>query len=132
LNELKASDNRFSPKETQESLGFVAQAFIRPLRLLMSPFQVPPDTVQFQEPRKLHAPVRAVPREQCNPERCILVDDEEFPRLPYFQASLMPLDVVRRIVGEYRDRMVEIINQRYDVIDQQMARVLPLPNPSTK
>jgi hypothetical protein len=129
LNEFNATDNRFSPKETQELLRFVTQAFIRPLRLLMSPFQVPPDTVQLQEPRKMHAPVRPVPLEQCNPERRILVEDEDFPMLPYFQASSMPLDVVRRMVGEYTDRMVEIINRRYDVIDQQMAHVLPLLNP---
>jgi hypothetical protein len=55
-------------------------------------------------------------------------EEKDFPTLPFFTAPTVPLEVLRKMIGRYTDSMIAIINERYDFIDQQMARVLPLLN----
>jgi hypothetical protein len=40
----------------------------------------------------------------------------------------MPLEELRRCVRQYTQQMIDVIDRRYDLIDQQMERVLPLLN----
>jgi hypothetical protein len=128
VSQMNATDAIFTPTETENFLCYVTQVLIRPIRLLMHPFYSPPNISREQQPRKLNRPVPPVPLMQCNPVKTVRLEEHDFPMLPFFTTTTLPLEDLRRMVTQYTDGMIAIINERYDFIDQEMARVLPLLN----
>jgi hypothetical protein len=73
------------------------------------------------EERKVSRPV---PLQQGVELRTALREGQEFPQPPSFQAETIPLAELRRVVNEYTGRIIEIIDQLYDVIDAQLTRAI--------
>jgi hypothetical protein len=121
LNEFNATEVQFSPRQSDALLTSVTQTFILPIRLLVYPYGGISQPSTVVEKRKVSRPV---PLEQCVELQTVLREGQEFPLPPDFQAETMPLAELRHVVNEYTDRTIEMINQRYDVIDVQLARAV--------
>jgi hypothetical protein len=128
VNHFNSGEGNFSPKQTQEFLSFVTQTLIRPIRLLLHPWYGAENTAGVAEPRKMSAPPKPVALGDCRIPSVVIPDDQQFPILPFFQTDTMPLEDLRRCVRQYTQQMIDVINKRYDLIDQQMGSVLPLLN----
>ena len=114
----------FSTSETAELIKFITTSFLRPLRLVLSPYYLKTHTGYILEMKKVFRPVEPVPLDECVQEFDVTPEDELFPIVNIPQGvETIDMATMKQIIRQYTDDMVKTIEKRYDTLEGQMAKL---------
>ncbi|KAK8888492.1 hypothetical protein M9Y10_039571 [Tritrichomonas musculus] len=126
----KEPEFQFTPEETTELIKQVTSSFLRPLRLILHPFYIE-RSCRIDQPNyfKVFQPVNPVPLSECTEILPVIEEDKEFPILNIPQDGTMNLEAMKNMIKMYTDGIIATIEKRYDVLDDQVAKLNPLTSP---
>ena len=122
--EYNAAEDRFTKVQTQALLKYIDQAFLKPIRLITYPFRHEPQLRCKVEERKVFMPVTPDPLSECVEDEHVFEGDYEFPLLPFPRhVSSMTLKDMKEMIEQYTNNVIDIINKRYDLLEQEVAKM---------
>lgn len=125
---MEGGEFLYPPETAEEIVKFIIMTFLRPMRLLMIPFLYDNHSSINCEMRKISQPVKPQPLAECVQYYPVTNENEDFPLLSFPRTDDMKLWDMKQMIQQYTQSVVDIINKRYDNMEEQMKKINPLLN----
>lgn len=121
--DFNAEEYKITPEETKDILNYIGMVIITPIRLIFRTYKQEPYVMNVLELKKVFAPPRPDPLDQCIEQFPLPSPEEEFipPIVP--RAETLVLADVREALAKYTDSIIAAIDQRYNKMEEMVGKI---------
>jgi hypothetical protein len=128
--EQNTTENPVNLEEAKSIISFTTMTFFRPLRLVLYPFYLSLAVEPTYALRKIFQPVQPVPLAECEEFFPVIDEARDFKPFPLAPTvTTMNLEDVKQMIQRYTDDVIDTIERRYDMLEEQIAKVAPVISP---